>query len=270
MITAKLHRARRHINETRFLIDKYFSNNPIRFFVEEEFRHGELWNVIKVSEIDDADPSIQCSLGDSLFNLRSFLDHLYCRIAKKYCCPNNIDVDWMSFPIKKEKSRFEHWVHHDRHAKQISTDILEIIENVQPYHEAGSPIGKLHDLNNIDKHRSLVLAATHYDSINMFSLFDMETISEIESTSVGGEPIHKMFEKMVSNIWVKDIHWNKKVTVGHGITAYRADKTPNTPQVKFGFSILEEGFEIIHVNDFLKEVENSVTEVYQSLREFLD
>ena len=88
MITAKLDRARYHIKEASQAIDNYMST-AIR--LNYKMSNDKKWRVLYVQEVRDVPLEIPCIVGDALFNLRAFLDHIMMALAEKHCGLDNIN-----------------------------------------------------------------------------------------------------------------------------------------------------------------------------------
>ncbi len=267
MLVAKLNRARQHINDSVKLIQDYLSKTPVRLSTKTS-DCGQ-WNAFYISEIDPVEPSISCAIGDALFNLRSFLDHLMMHIVRKYCDANKIRIESVYFPIKSDETKFLKWRNSNQCAKQIPKDVLDVIESFKPYPEGSKYLSALHELNIIDKHRTLVIAAINYQSINMLSMMDQESVAEMSAQKLGDKVIGDQFISMMSGLWINDQNCRKVATVGQEVTAYPIGKTPNNPLVKFNFSIIEDGIEVEPVAEFLQNVEREVTSVYKGLEQYL-
>jgi hypothetical protein len=263
----KLERARKHINDTADLIRGYLSKTPVR--LSSKISDCGQWNEIYISEIDNIDPSISCAIGDALFNLRSFLDHVMMHIVLKYCDINKIRIESIYFPIKGDESKFQKWRNTNPCTKQIPSSVLDVIESFKPYPEGSKYLSALHELNIIDKHRALVVAAINYQSINMLSMMDKETVAEMSSQKLGDKVIGGQFISAMSGLWINDQNCRKVATVGQNVTAYPIDKTPNDPLVKFNFSVIEDEIEVEPVAEFLQKIEKEVSAVHKSLEQYL-
>jgi hypothetical protein len=107
-------------------------------------------------------PRVDWSLlvGDYLFNLRSALDHL----AWQLVLANNAQPgQGTEFPIFKDPAAYKKRV--ARKTAGMQPLVVAVIESLQPYQpwESGAfdhPLWRLHNLCNIDKHRTLLLTST--------------------------------------------------------------------------------------------------------------
>jgi len=260
-LIAKQLRAKQHIDETARLIQQYFSETPVRLSTKPS-ECGQ-WNIVFISEITKYDPAISCVVGDALFNLRSSLDHMMMLIVSRHCTPVLQKVEKVYFPIKKDAAEFSKWRKEDYHAKLLPAPILDAIDGLKPYKGGSSHLSILHELNNIDKHRNLVISALNYKSMNALSMFDKESLGKIVEAKHGD-----MMASMLSNLWINDKNMNKEITVGQELTRYRVDKTAGDPQIKFEFSIFEANVEVKPVIELLVEIDREVTAVHNALEPF--
>ena len=100
-------------------------------------------------------------IGDCLFNLRSALDHLALALARTYT-PGLTEkqTEDSQFPIFADPANYA-----EKRTKAIGCGpaAQDDIEKLQPYHTGNNPgcirSWDIHNLNNIDKHRSLTVFA---------------------------------------------------------------------------------------------------------------
>ncbi len=143
-------------------------------------------------------------VGDCAHNLRSALDHLACQLV---IANGHSPTARTSFPILHSTPsttdcfQLPKWANRPR--RRIPTDFsiaggldpaaLRMIEEVQPYRQSdiGELSGVLSDLDNTDKHRELVVAATaihaaqtHYESTPMVANFGESISLQINPPSI--------------------------------------------------------------------------------------
>jgi hypothetical protein len=128
----------------------------------------------EMGEIRQPDPAWCAVIGDIVHNLRSALDHLVCQLAVL----NGNDIDCCkssrtSFPICLTPESFSNASR--RISPLINPDALALIEELQPYAAANKPTANplqreprfsnlwiLSELDIIDKHRTLIIAARYH------------------------------------------------------------------------------------------------------------
>lgn len=258
----KQQRAKQHIDEAARLIQQYLSTEPIR--LSTKISECGQKNIVYISEIAKCDPIVSCVIGDALFNLRSSLDHMMMLIVSRHCSPQTLKIEKVYFPIKNGEVEFSKWSSKDDHAKQLPPIILETLKALKPYKGGSSLLSTLHELNNIDKHRNLVVSAMNYKSMNMLSMFDTETLGEIIGSKHGDS-----MAKMMSSIWINDKNMHQEATVGQEITSYKVGNTPSAPVIKFDFSVIETNVEVRPVIALLTEIDREVASVHNALQTFL-
>jgi hypothetical protein len=130
------------------------SNPPVNFPNNQS--PGKLTFTIKSPAVD---PLLALVVGDFVHNLRVSLDHLVGQLASLEGC----DIkkhSTLAFPIYTNESDYK-----DNAIKKINKFIkdeavLKEVEAVQPYHHTspeGDPLWLLSELDNIDKHRLLLV-----------------------------------------------------------------------------------------------------------------
>lgn len=103
-------------------------------------------------------------LGDVIHQLRATLDHLICALAMREH-PRSVCEDFkLSFPILKDPNDFraDSRVSQGHFARLIGVDELAAVEEAQPYKRnpsnlTGDPLFLLSQLDNIDKHRAILI-----------------------------------------------------------------------------------------------------------------
>lgn len=266
MSEAKLQRAHQHIEEAATLVSAYLSSNPIRLVVKPS-ECGQ-WDVVYVDAVQSYAPAIPCVIGNALYNLRSFLDHSMMQIVLSRCDPACYQPQSVYFPIRQSQKDFQNWVRTDSIAKQLPHEVLEALTRFSPYEGGSVELSALHKLNNVDKHRNLLLSAMNYESAQMLSIMDKEMIAEISSPKVGNTGAGKQLLDMMGSLWIRDKNCEKPVSVGQKITRYRSERTANSPVIKFEFSVFEESVPVRPIVAFLRDIEREVRSVGSALAGF--
>jgi len=115
----------------------------------------------RVERADDIPVDFAILIGDCLFNLRSALDHLALALARAYSARNGVtmtpkQVRGSAFPIFSRPMEVKD---EEERIGCIDPAACAEIKALQPYHLKGDyasdPLWQIHELNCIDKHRSL-------------------------------------------------------------------------------------------------------------------
>lgn len=99
------------------------------------------------------------AVGDCIHNLRCVLDHVVSQIADVYA-PSRSQVEKRQsmFPLCSTRDEFKRQVARGR-LRNLPSGAIKVVERAQPYHRRYALLGVLDALENIDKHRALVLVA---------------------------------------------------------------------------------------------------------------
>jgi len=181
----KVCRAEEHLRTFQSEVTEYVgtADNPVCRVVDELKPKGEGrydW-VFRVEIFRTPPPRLSVLVGDILFSLRSALDHLANSLAVHHVGLGG-DLKGTEFPIFSDQKTFFAL---DRRGKpqrwsglykimSIGPDAQAIIKELQPYHRgndyARHPLWRLHDLCNIDKHRSLNIVQAPIGAISIPTL----------------------------------------------------------------------------------------------------
>lgn len=160
-VDLKIGRAERHLADLKKAIETRFDADRYRFEQNLDPETGK--HVVTAHGVPEIAPEWSTQLGDYLFNLRSALDHLAWQLV---CLDGKKPGENTKFPVRD--SPF------NKKGKRVATQlappikdprILTALEEVQPYYRADGtlapfrecPLWQLNKLNNIDKHRLLLV-----------------------------------------------------------------------------------------------------------------
>ena len=95
-----------------------------------------------------------CLAGDVIHNLRAALDHLAQHLAL-IGCPTLTDAELrqIEFPIAETSTKYES--EKARKVKGMKPEAIEAIDRLKPHKDGNNALWRLHELDNIDKHRTL-------------------------------------------------------------------------------------------------------------------
>lgn len=159
----KLDHARKHAEKLKEAIRVTPNPAPYQFVREFDAQSGEYAVRMILGPLP-----IEWSLilGDALHNMRSALDSLVYRLSVAHLgVPTDREVRRIGFPIVDSDDEFDDRIRHNQGPYKCDPRVVALIKGMQPYQPSewgyGNPLQLLRDLNNIDKHRHLVLARIH-------------------------------------------------------------------------------------------------------------
>ncbi len=89
--------------------------------------------------------------GDVIHNLRSALDHLACQLV--WVGSGEEPSRRVEFPIAKDAATYER--EKARKVEGMCPKVIKAIDTLKPYKGGNEPLWRIHELDNIDKHRTL-------------------------------------------------------------------------------------------------------------------
>jgi hypothetical protein len=99
--------------------------------------------------------------GDVVHNLRTALDHLAQHLAMVGCPSlSNKELRQVEFPIAETLAKYE--ADKARKVKGMRPETVEAIDRLKPYKGGNDALWRIHELDNIDKHRALFTMAPDF------------------------------------------------------------------------------------------------------------
>lgn len=121
--------------------------------------------------------------GDIIHNLRSALDHLANQLALIGCpALTPKELRQIEFPIAETLAKYE--ADKNRKMRGMTPQAVEAIDGLKPYKGGNDALWRLHELDNIDKHRTLFTVA--HDFLFTADWFNGAYLSKSESPHFGG------------------------------------------------------------------------------------
>jgi hypothetical protein len=151
-IRQKIRRAEEHIRALQQREVEFSQANPPSIRLEYDDRLQGM--KLLVQKICTPPNIISILIGEVLYQLRSSLDHLIWQLIE---ANGNTPTDRSEFPIFKDSKKFKAG---GAKIRGVSRTAASIIEVLQPFHSGkgvDDPLWILHNLNNIDKHRVLLV-----------------------------------------------------------------------------------------------------------------
>ena len=155
----KIKRARKHLDDFE---DQFKSGNEaFNATLVGVVGHPDAPRVIVDVTTCDLPHDITLPLGDAVHNLRAALDHLVCQLAIAAGNPTACEKK-TQFPIFKNGAKASY-----SKIESISPAAQTAIKELQPFRRRpddpeGDPLWVLSELDNIDKHRLLLVARTTF------------------------------------------------------------------------------------------------------------
>jgi len=161
----KIERAKQHLRDLDACMKAFTASDPYPLgskFDEQTGLH-QLY-VERLTPIPSMAPAI---IGDIVHNLRSALDHLAYRLVFKGTSGVGIltknggnPFQHVYFPIFDDVHKYE--ARKVGQIKGMSKPAIDAIDRIKPYKGGNDTLWRLHRLNNIDKHRLLVVVAAQF------------------------------------------------------------------------------------------------------------
>jgi hypothetical protein len=165
----KIERANYHIDEAKSQIAAFLTTDFRRPFVEKDMETGNLrlnfWHPPR-----HAMPAFGATIGDAVHNLRCALDHTISEIVRMLG-GNDVNVH---FPMHETREELEKSIDHGL-KKKIGPELCSfIVETIKPYRAGNYPLWALNKLDNLDKHR-MILVADYELSVGLYVVDENST-----------------------------------------------------------------------------------------------
>lgn len=189
-VRRKIDRSEQHLNEfhAAFKSGPMGATQVTLVSIEEQPEGRRVTGAITSGDLA---PDIGVPLGDAVHNLRSSLDHLICQLAT--AAGNPAACDRTQFPIfavdtPDNRKRIERWIRHVSPAAQAEIKALQPYQR-RPTDAFGDLLWLLSELDNIDKHRLLLVARPHFRKMLLSFTIDGDTRSVIVSDRPEWQPL---------------------------------------------------------------------------------
>jgi hypothetical protein len=190
-VRAKIRRAEHHVDEFKSALFKSIGDCPVRVEVRHTEELPEGRRVTGDITVPPPLPALGVYLGDAVHNLRSALDHLVCQLA--VAAGNDGACASTQFPIFAEdnrdtRKRIDQWTKHVRPSARSAIQALQPYQR-RPTEPTSDPLWLLSVLDNIDKHRVLLVANPKMAALRVHITIDDETRSFTVSNHPGWSPL---------------------------------------------------------------------------------
>jgi len=154
-IRAKIKRAEKYVRDLEKRLQSFRKRDPYGLRVEVDPQSGDqVYRVQIRARIPRAVPLL---IGEILYHLRGSLDHLAWQLVLANGATPRTGGNGTSFPIFETAAKYKS--DSPRKIQGMSPGAISILDALQPYQGGNDILWKLHELNNIDKHRLLLVAA---------------------------------------------------------------------------------------------------------------
>lgn len=245
-IKLKFERAREFIQELRREIRIYFDNDPYKISTKRDPKTRRLIYYVEV--VKDVPPKIQIITGDTIQNLRSSLDHLAYRLFI-VAGGSSGSARHVYFPISPDKATFDA-PETQKKIASMTKAAISIIHAAKPYHGGNDVLWQLHQLNNIDKHRLPIVAASSFKSMDIAAHMQKEF-----------EEVFRKTGTILPSVFVEPEDQKFPLEVGDILFIDKPDAEPN-PDMNFNIrvaihepSIIENRSLVEVILEMAKEVE---------------
>jgi len=155
LVRAKVDRAKEHVNYLKVLSKKFLDSSPYKVQANHNNQTGE--HEWFLTEAADIPADISLVAGDALQNMRSTLDHLVWQLI---IVNNQAPKPGITgFPITETAQEYT-TAKIRRKINGLSRTAESAIDALKPYKGGNDPLWRLHCMNNIDKHRLILSAAS--------------------------------------------------------------------------------------------------------------
>ncbi len=158
----KVKRAKTHIQELNKHIEDYLKSQPIKVVVEKDPNSPNYNWTLRVKH--DVPLCFAAIIGDIIHNLRASLDLLATELVAK----SDGNPKHVYFPFANDENSLDEMIN-KRHIDRAGDKAIALIKSLKPYKGGNDLLRALHDLDIIDKHRSLIPVA-HYAGIKYFQI----------------------------------------------------------------------------------------------------
>jgi hypothetical protein len=160
-VIAKLNRAKKHLCDLERMHKAYVDSRPI----EVKGNEWASW----VESIKEPEADFATVIGDILQNLVSALDHLAYQLV---CVEKNREdhFNYVYFPIEGSEA-----VYNKKKLSKLNgarQAAIDAIDQIKPFKGGNDVLWRLHELNNIDKHRLLITVGGACNTINLGTMME--------------------------------------------------------------------------------------------------
>jgi hypothetical protein len=152
LIRAKVERAKKHFRDLEAELIAFGSQYKEVVVRKRNDKTGEIETPLTHCRLRIIPINALTAAGDVIHNLRSALDHLAYHLVV-VGSPGTEPSRRIEFPIAKDLASYE--AHKATKVEGMTAGAIETIDALKPYGGGCDALWRIHELNNIDKHRVL-------------------------------------------------------------------------------------------------------------------
>jgi len=162
LVRAKSDRAKKHIAELQKAVLEFLNSEPYKVGAKRDPQTRNL--IYYVTSVRNTPQAIPVIIGDILQCFRSTLDHLAYQLM--LVSGAGFDEHKVRFPVGRDFNSYKS--ERGRVVPSLRKDAQDAIDAVEPYAGGkGALLWTLHNLNNIDKHRTILTAGASVRSVDL-------------------------------------------------------------------------------------------------------
>lgn len=181
MSSRKLDRAEELLESLKIEAKNFFDSRPYLIGTRRNEDGRLVYFLDKAKEVPENIPTL---VGEILQNLRSALDHKAYELFQVNSAGEGRHI---YFPIDSDHATYE--ANKERKTKGMSQVAKDFFDSIRPYKEGNHTLWQIHELNNRDKHRTLVTSGSAFKSMDIGA-----HVMNLVMKEFGGAP--KDFPKM--------------------------------------------------------------------------
>jgi hypothetical protein len=171
LILPKIERAKHHIKDLEVAAWSFLASSPYVVNTKRDQLTRKL--IYYVASVREPPPSLAQIAGDAIQNLRSALDHLAYQLV---LAGNGTPSRRTCFPIFETPEKCKAELRGKLEGMPEAAE--KAIAEFKPYKGGNDLLWKLHSLNNIDKHRELIVVASRHVGSNIVGRYISRVLAE--------------------------------------------------------------------------------------------
>lgn len=228
-ISSKIQRAKTHMDDVKRQVAAFLSSQPYRIETKRDPQSRRL--IYFISRADPCPNGIPVVAGEVIQNLMTALDHLAFQLVCREVGDAPPNVSKIYFPIGADAATYKR----DSRKKMLGAhvDTLALLDTLTPYKSGDDLVWQLQQINNIDKHRTLVTAGGAFQSLDIGASLmatAQKHLNELPNSRFRGEKLPEM------PLFVRPADRAFPLSVGTELFIDAPDAEP-TPNMRFVFEL---------------------------------